>query len=165
MNSALVNAANDIVIANNAIQIPLSEPFAVRVGRGRAIGECAVDDISSLFPRIYFCPSSLQFRNMLARHLFVQNLLRRSLHHKVAGGSLQTVLIRVMINNRMISTEIVPGRRRWNAPFERSSLPRVCGSLLSAKTAVDQVEKENKLRRSGSERGDGDEFVQGHQCG
>src|ERR1700722_3407205 len=33
------------------------------------------------------------------------------------------------------------------------------------KTAVDQVKKENKLRRTGSECGNGDEFVQRHQRG
>jgi len=47
MNSALVNAANDIVIANSAIQIPLSEPFADFELRASAIGGCTVDDMSS----------------------------------------------------------------------------------------------------------------------
>jgi len=47
MNSALVNAANDIVIANSAIQIPLSEPFPDFELRGRAIGGCTIDDIGS----------------------------------------------------------------------------------------------------------------------
>src|ERR1700675_3658890 len=65
----------------------------------------------------------------------------------------------------MRSTEIVPGRRRRNASFERSSPPRICGSRLSAKTAVDQVEKKNKLRRTGSKCSNGDEFVQRHQRG
>jgi hypothetical protein len=47
MNRALVNAANDIVIANSAIQIPLSEPFPDFERRGTAIGACKVDDMSS----------------------------------------------------------------------------------------------------------------------
>ena len=47
MNSALVNAANDIVIANSAIQIPLSEPFPDFELRGSAIGDCTIDDMSS----------------------------------------------------------------------------------------------------------------------
>ena len=47
MNSALVNAANDMVIANRAIQIPLSEPFAKSERRGRLTGVCAVDAMKS----------------------------------------------------------------------------------------------------------------------
>jgi len=47
INSALVNAAKDIVIANRAIQIPLSEPFFSSALRGRAIGACIVDDMRS----------------------------------------------------------------------------------------------------------------------
>src|SRR5580658_1794793 len=92
-------------------------------------------------------------------NLFVQDLFRRRLHHKVAGGALQTVLMRVMINNRMIATEIVPRRGRWNAPFERCSLPRIRHGLFSAKSAIDQVEEENELRGACTKRRDGDEFV------
>ena len=49
INSALVKAANDMVIANRAIQIPLSEPFFSAAPRGSAIRACIVDDIRSFY--------------------------------------------------------------------------------------------------------------------
>ena len=66
----------------------------------------------------------------------------------------------IVINDGMISTEIVPRWGRWNTPFERSSPPRICRGLLSAKAAVNQIEKENKLRSPGRKSGNRDEFVQ-----
>jgi hypothetical protein len=47
MNNALVKAANDMVIANSAIQMPLSEPLAKSGRRGEHIGVCTVDDMKS----------------------------------------------------------------------------------------------------------------------
>jgi hypothetical protein len=38
-----------MVIANRAIQIPLSEPFLSAAPRGSAIGACIVDDIRSFY--------------------------------------------------------------------------------------------------------------------
>jgi hypothetical protein len=47
MKSALVKAANDMVMAKSAIQMPLLEPLAGRDRGGKFIVGCAVDDMWS----------------------------------------------------------------------------------------------------------------------
>src|SRR5207302_4431682 len=63
----------------------------------------------------------------------------RGLHQVVARGALHSVLIRIVINDRMYAAEVIEWRRRrGRGPLERSRLPRVRWSLGSFKATVDQ---------------------------
>ena len=70
MKSALVNAAKDIVIANNAIQIPLSEPFADFARRGSVTVGCTVDDMSSFCRQFIFAKARRAFGASRANYSF-----------------------------------------------------------------------------------------------
>src|SRR5882757_5700054 len=90
-------------------------------------------------------------------------MLRRILHHVVARGAFHTVLIWVVVDDRMLVAKVIPWRRRRNTPLERGSIPRVLQRGLAPETAVKQIEKKNQLGAAGSERGNGDELMQWHQ--
>src|SRR5271168_4378804 len=83
------------------------------------------------------------------------DLLGRRLHEVITHRTLHAVLIRVVVNHRMFTAEIIKRRRRSGAPLERRRLPRVIGRGLAPETAVNQVEEKNKLGRTGNESSDG----------
>src|ERR1700694_1481656 len=178
-NSALVKAANDMVIAKMPTQMPLCEaPSAPestlatlaagtveprnaggRVRTGRKI----VDDI---FSWSFLRGQGAKTISSPLQILFIRSVggrLRRILHDVVAFRTFHIVLIRVVINDRMLPAKIIPGRRGRNTPLERRPFPWVLRSGRALITAVNQVEDEDELRGASSESGDSDELVQRHQ--
>src|SRR5579864_9782302 len=95
----------------------LSRGFLLDSGLWRLQDRCHNDSI----------PSGLRCRSWF----------RGSLHYVVPGGALHAVLVRIVVNNRMLSAEVVERwRRRRRRPFERGTLPRVRRSLRTLKAAV-----------------------------
>src|SRR6266700_111955 len=52
-------------------------------------------------------------------------LLRRILHNVIAAGTLNPILVRIVIHHRVLATEVVPRRRRRHGPLQRCALPRI----------------------------------------
>src|SRR5208283_1337376 len=86
--------------------------------------------------------------------------LGRRLHQVVGRRTLDSVLIRIVIDHRMHSAEIIEWwRRRRRGPLERCRLPRIGRRWRALETAVNQVEEEDQLHSASEQRGVGDEFV------
>src|SRR6516165_11078059 len=71
--------------------------------------------------------------------------LGRSLHDEVARRAFDSILVRIVVHDRMLAVEIVPRRRRGNTPLQRSPIPRIFRSRLSLEAAVDQVREKDEL--------------------
>src|SRR5258708_10015021 len=69
----------------------------------------------------------------------------------------------IVVNDWVLVAEIVPGRRRWDAPLEGSSVPRIGGSGLAVEPAVNKGEEENELSGAGDQCGDSNEAVHRHE--
>src|ERR1700674_2673707 len=80
-------------------------------------------------------------------------LLGRILHHKIALGAFHSILIRIVVNDGMLTSEIVPRWGRGNAPFERGCVPWILRGLLAAESAVNQIKQKYELCSSGNECG------------
>src|ERR1700676_3286401 len=108
---------------------------------------CGGGSVVAIMPRFSFLTSLLPALRSFS------GLLRRSLHQVVTGGTLHSVLIRIVVDNRMHATEVVERRRRRRGPpFQRSGLPGIRRCDRSLKAAVDQVIEKNQLRRSREQR-------------
>src|SRR5260221_7023669 len=71
----------------------------------------------------------------------------------------------IVVNDWVLVAEIVPGRRRWDAPLEGSSVPRIGGSGLAVEPAVNKGEEKNELSRAGDQCGDSNETGHRHERG
>src|SRR5579871_772416 len=90
--------------------------------------------------------------------------LRGRLHDVVARRTLDAVLIRVVINDRVLAAEIVEWRRRrGRRPLERGCLPGVGRRRNPFEAAVDKVKDKDELHCSGEEGRISDEPVNRHQ--
>src|SRR5271166_6289123 len=182
--SALVNAAKDMQIAAIPTQMALLEaggeyccatrgsPLAGtrfcpppppvypagRSGRGK-ISALGGGNVVAMVSRASLL-SLAKSRRLIALRSG-QRLLRRVLHDVVrARGSLDAVLIGIVIHNGIFAAEIIPRRGRRHDPFERSAFPGIGRRGRSAEAAVDQVIDEQQLHQAGENGGHGDELMQ-----
>src|SRR5580704_7735964 len=161
--SALMKAMNDIVIVQMPTQMPLRDASACA---NRTLGAAAaltdgyvVDDM--IFPSLFEVATQefLSFREQPHSVRSASRRLRRILHDVIALRTLYAVLIGIVINDRMLISKIIPGRRRRNAPFERGAFPRIFRSRLTLEVAVDQIKDKDELSRTRTKSRDGDELV------
>src|SRR6202165_5148382 len=159
--SALVKAANDIVIAKMATQMQLCDapPAPERWSQLRrgAASERAGKLWMTFFP-ILTRPGA-ETLSPPPRIRLAGGRLRRILHDVVAFRTLHIILIGGVGNHGMFAPEIVPGWRRRNTPLERRSVPRVFRGRRTLITAVYQVEDEDELRYARADGRDGDQLV------
>src|ERR1043165_7088364 len=106
--------------------------------------------------------SPLRFLEQLLIVSHGLNLLRRILHDEVTARRLNSVLVRIVVNNGMLATEVIPGRRGRDTPLQRGSLPGIVRRGLAFEPAVNQVVEKNQLYSACKQGGNSDEFVYGH---
>src|ERR1022692_1660302 len=84
--------------------------------------------------------------------MMIRYNLGRILHHKVFLRSWDTVLIRAVINRRLLSAEVIVYGRRVADPFPSGAIPRILQRLRPLPPAIDEVEQEEQLARGRPER-------------
>ncbi len=59
----------------------------------------------------------------------------------------------------MLSAKVIPRRRRWDGPLERSAVPGILWSWGPFEAAEEEVVEEDHLAEPGEDGGVGDELV------